>query len=1481
MRSPNGLRIFLEFCRGYQPGNVKQAKANLPTTESGPIATFMDSSDVGGNVERGKFGHSSDTHGSMDKSVAPDRTSDVASDTGNVDVGDHSDGLVWAKLIMFWIDVEYFRQQVGNVKELSVLGLELWDNYLAEGAGNSSRYVRKVLPQSELRRIDHICRRLVASHAANRKGAEKNQAIKKRPRPSWPQSYSLLALDAFSRTQTYVQIYLMKYAIPPFCLSDAFSKTLIDIATLESNPDGNPSLGGSDEIINGNRTDHTSEQLSGRNFDDKSDVEKTNVQKHNHHLIEVLSDKELSVYLEAFIANYKPDSLGGLKLWGYVAAELEPTTQYAVHLLGDQSAKNEYSEEEAELVTSETKSAIASVVSVGKRLRVTFFSAGRRGRRSFYSSSNELHTNVPSISDSTRKRVDKCLKPPKCLQKETWSSSLFRTSSNSTNSTSSASSTSGASTANTNHSNLSRKREDDSGTTVPVPPVSSIYETTFKDRLRAELLEVLGAFKQAQLDVEAEMNSEVWPHFEDSELFESMISSRKGVDWHMRKRSELQKLADIAYDAIATSTSKNKEHSADSSEMIQKLSHDNNSFFRSLRPYAAVYSGTQTSRTHRTRPEVICSLRATTHDQHSKARMRRDDNSKEMDSRNDASSCRISHFIRIMCRPFTEVENEVSNDEPDGAESVSTASKLTGASERMSTDQASEDGATSQSATDSDKKNTPEQVDDAANPSSSKQSPRRKLSLFKWGSSNSPEKVQGKTSTGLWKKISITPKKNENNDKNYEVETFPEKLPRQSTDPVQIGPRESSGISWEPIVDVSVRATGQAPLSKSDINQIVAFCCPTDLPQPETHKISGDDESVHGPGIQNDVKNDQERTSAQRTTACGYESVPGKNSASFIIPKVRGSFQENLLVVCLTKTQRHLVGSNVIYLPVVFCAISESHNITSLVASRERFQNEAKADAVNRQGNQHIGVGSIDPWEILLKCIRQVSEGGPELPPWLQSKSVATSPTPENGAFCQWLDELNLKSRCEVPTLPELSSKNATLPSSLSDRGKNLAVASLFSRFHFRSVIRVCEWMINSNAGVVLIADDANVLLDIAQGLVCCISPLKWEAAYVPHVPPHLFPSLMKLYGKGTPFLVGCNMGQNRTPHVEPHVMFNVAGTSVSSLETGAMNINGPLVLSTNMDEEIPGSASRSPTAGQTNLDGVQIFTSKLASEENVSHSEFGTEVRDSIKTHQDEENLSHQAPDQALDSKTDVNLDHPGKQGHTRNSVSESMGTIPASNLLTENDRHRLLSCVPSGTLIVDCNRGQVFLVESGPNNDGAVASNSSADWQSGQTQITEEQRRSIPRVRALEILLRQALQPNVFGFDEINGYESFCMAPRLGRTRRLTSLSFEDRITCGSRLRAIMESWLYGVLCVPLPHYAFTQYIMEGRTNIDEISLFSVDDSQLADHLIGLPLQIVVLFAGKFLDECMPQYRSFFKALFGSRHYLEWLSVQKFMQR
>ena len=61
--------------------------------------------------------------------------------------------------------------------------------------------------------------------------------------------------------------------------------------------------------------------------------------RHNHHLIEVLSDKELSIYLEAFVANYKPGALGGLKLWGLVSSELEPAVLYAAHLLGNSNVR--------------------------------------------------------------------------------------------------------------------------------------------------------------------------------------------------------------------------------------------------------------------------------------------------------------------------------------------------------------------------------------------------------------------------------------------------------------------------------------------------------------------------------------------------------------------------------------------------------------------------------------------------------------------------------------------------------------------------------------------------------------------------------------------------------------------------------------------------------------------------------------------------------------------------------------------------------------------------------------------------------------------------------------------------------------------------------------------------------------------------------------------------------------------------------------
>ena len=77
--------------------------------------------------------------------------------------GVHGGGDVWTSLTMFWLDIEHYRQLVGDADTMACHGLKLWDDYLAAGGdgkggdgyptNSRQQHVRSVLPRAELRRL--------------------------------------------------------------------------------------------------------------------------------------------------------------------------------------------------------------------------------------------------------------------------------------------------------------------------------------------------------------------------------------------------------------------------------------------------------------------------------------------------------------------------------------------------------------------------------------------------------------------------------------------------------------------------------------------------------------------------------------------------------------------------------------------------------------------------------------------------------------------------------------------------------------------------------------------------------------------------------------------------------------------------------------------------------------------------------------------------------------------------------------------------------------------------------------------------------------------------------------------------------------------------------------------------------------------------------------------------------------------------------
>ena len=884
--------------------------------------------------------------------------------------GVHGGGDVWTSLTMFWLDIEHYRQLVGDADTMACHGLKLWDDYLAAGGdgkggdgyptNSRQQHVRSVLPRAELRRLRRVCGAYESARAARAAAAaatatataktsklnRENKKHVKRPRPCAPlPDDRRLGLNTFSRAQAFVKIYLSRHAMPAFYASDAYSKSLISmapspdrasvdsaavVALQESAPSSDcDNKESHSKVQEKHTTDNSKRSISGA-LPETAETKAASKQQHNHHLIEVLSDKELSVYLEAFVANYKPDALGGLKLWGLISSELEPAAQYAVHLLGNPNIMrpSDYSDEEAELNTSEVKSACASIVAAGKRLRDTYFTAGKRRSLAFYGSSNDLHRKILGVSESTRKRVEKCLKPPKCLQKETWGSSLFRSNtsngsssssskgsssrsssssssssissssssggggSSSSSSSSNSSSSSGGKNSQSNNSSVSSgstssEKKGDAGGTDNTTRTPALSATTGKrdsprDRLRAEVLEIFAAFKQAQLEVEAEMNTKVWPYFEDSELFESMVSISKGDEWQVQKRTKLQKLAEATAEAILASTKAigllaAEMHNRDAADGDKEVGNgEDETTTAMLRPFATANSDPSTSDV----PEVLCALRTTraAHLGHKQPRKQWNGGEEKLTQRRVPCG-QMSHFLRIVVQPDDKVAGSRESEDESAmalaasaavsSEATSTATTTATAALAAASSSSSSSAATGASSSSSSSSSAAATVAASASASTSSSSslssssssssssvvatvvdddddeddggfgtaddvtkqspPRRRRSMFSW---NSPVTSPGseKKSPGLWQKFSAARNKNDEQKRPSDspVETMPRIFPVPVLAPETMAPRLLCGMLWTSSADVMVRATGNAVLSAEDVDQILAFCRPTD-----------------------------------------------------------------------------------------------------------------------------------------------------------------------------------------------------------------------------------------------------------------------------------------------------------------------------------------------------------------------------------------------------------------------------------------------------------------------------------------------------------------------------------------------------------------------------------------------------------------------------------------------------------------------------
>ena len=100
------------------------------------------------------------------------------------------------------------------------------------------------------------------------------------------------------------------------------------------------------------------------------------------------------------------------------------------------------------------------------------------------------------------------------------------------------------------------------------------------------------------------MNTKVWPYFEESELFDNMLSISKGEEWQIHRRSKLQKLAAAAADAILDSAMMEPRNTEVDSKSAANED-VSEATTAALRPFATINSEPSVSDV----PEVLCALR--------------------------------------------------------------------------------------------------------------------------------------------------------------------------------------------------------------------------------------------------------------------------------------------------------------------------------------------------------------------------------------------------------------------------------------------------------------------------------------------------------------------------------------------------------------------------------------------------------------------------------------------------------------------------------------------------------------------------------------------------------------------------------------------------------------------------------------------------------------------------------------------------------
>ena len=193
-----------------------------------------------------------------------------------------SDGNIkWSKCLTFWLEVEQHRQLVGERNNLQKSAAKLWDEYLCKNED-----VTEIVPKNELFRLSKICER--------------------------PEQ---VELDTFSCAQAHVQLHLTRNAVPAFLASTTHASMVEEARLMVDGSDGGSGGGSSGEVGGVGHVGGGGPGVVGM----------SSIQSH---LLEVLKDKTMCPYLEAYVANYRPEHLATMKMWTTIVKDLEPVVLY-------------------------------------------------------------------------------------------------------------------------------------------------------------------------------------------------------------------------------------------------------------------------------------------------------------------------------------------------------------------------------------------------------------------------------------------------------------------------------------------------------------------------------------------------------------------------------------------------------------------------------------------------------------------------------------------------------------------------------------------------------------------------------------------------------------------------------------------------------------------------------------------------------------------------------------------------------------------------------------------------------------------------------------------------------------------------------------------------------------------------------------------------------------------------------------------------